>query len=58
MNQKISKINIIFYFIFLIAYFELLTKILIVKSASGLIYTTLFSIPLIILFVNIIPYKI
>ncbi len=53
MNQKISKINIIFYFIFLIAYFELLTKILIVKSASGLIYTTLFSIPLIILLVVI-----
>ena len=43
------KLNRIFYFIFLILYLEILTKIFITKSLNGTLYTLIFSIPVILL---------
>lgn len=42
-----KKINLIFYYIMLFLYLELLTKIFITKSFNGSIYTILFSLPII-----------
>ena len=44
-----KKFNIIFYLSFLIIYLEILTKIFVTKSVSGIFLTLLFSIPLILI---------
>ena len=45
-----KKLNRVIYISFIVLYLEILTKIIITKSLSGIIYTILFSIPIIIIF--------
>ena len=44
-----KKFNVIFYLSFLIIYLEVLTKIFVTKSFSGVLLTLLFSIPIILI---------
>ena len=44
-----KQFNILFYLTFLILYLEILTKVFITKSFSGLLLTFVFSIPIILI---------
>lgn len=47
--RKSKTYSVIYFYTFMILYLEILTKVLVTKSGAGIIYTLLFSIPVIIL---------